>query len=77
MANNVASDYTGLKVRPVSNFAQGANFFSQTSGDRIFFPNYKILNLASIRFGIHTVFKNFHPGERTQKVADSYAGLTG
>ena len=34
-------------------------------------------DLASTRFRIHGVFKNFLSGERIQKVADSYAGLTG
>ena len=34
-------------------------------------------DLASTRFRIHSVFKNFHSGERIQKVADSYAGSTG
>ena len=34
-------------------------------------------NLASTRFPVHSVFKNFHYGERIQKVADSYAGFTG
>ena len=34
-------------------------------------------NLASTRFRIHSVFKNFHSGERIQKVADSYTGFTG
>ena len=33
--------------------------------------------LAFIRFRIHSVFKNFHSGERIQKVADSHAGFTG
>ena len=37
----------------------------------------KNLDLASARFRIHSVFKNFHSGERIQKVADSYAGFTG
>ena len=32
---------------------------------------------ASTRFQIHSVFKNFHSGERVQKVVDSYAGFTG
>ena len=32
---------------------------------------------ASTWFWIHSVFKNFHSGERIQKVADSYAGFTG
>ena len=34
-------------------------------------PHY----LASTRFRIQSVFKNFHSGERIQKVADSYAGF--
>ena len=34
-------------------------------------------NLASTRFPVHSVFKNFHSWERIQKVADSYAGFTG
>ena len=34
-------------------------------------------DLASTRFRIHSVFKNFHSGERIQKVADSYAWSTG
>ena len=34
-------------------------------------------DLASTRFRIHSVLKNFHSGERIQKVADSYAGFTG
>ena len=34
-------------------------------------------DLASTRFRIHSVFKNFHSGEPIQKVADSYAGSTG
>ena len=33
-------------------------------------------DLASTRFWIHSVFKNFHSGERIQKVADSYAWFT-
>ena len=37
----------------------------------------KCPNLASTRFLIHSVFKNFHLGERIQKVADSYAGFIG
>ena len=32
---------------------------------------------ASTRFQIHSLFKNFHSGERIQKVVDSYAGFTG
>ena len=35
------------------------------------------MDLAYTRFRIHSVFKNFHPGERIQKVADLYAGFTG
>ena len=31
---------------------------------------------ASTRFRIYNVFKNFLPGERIQKVADSYGGFT-
>ena len=34
-------------------------------------------DLASTRFRIHSVFKNFHSRERIQKVADSYADFTG
>ena len=34
-------------------------------------------DLASTRFRIHSVFNNFHSGERIQKVADSFAGSTG
>ena len=34
-------------------------------------------DFASTRFRIHSVFKNFHSGERIQKVADSYTGFTG
>ena len=34
------------------------------------------LDLASARFPIHSVFKNFLYRERIQKVADSYAGFT-
>ena len=37
----------------------------------------KYPDLAFIRFRIHSVFKNFHSGERIQKVADSYAWFTG
>ena len=37
----------------------------------------KNLDLASARFPIHSVFKNFHSGERIQNVVDSYAGFTG
>ena len=37
----------------------------------------KYPDLASTRFRIHSGFKNFHSGGRIQKVADSYAGLTG
>ena len=33
----------------------------------------KNLDLASARFPIHSVFKNFHFGEQLQKVADSFA----
>ena len=33
-------------------------------------------NLASVRFKIHSVIKNFLSGEQIQKVADSYAGFT-
>ena len=33
-------------------------------------------DLASTRFRIHSVFKNFHSGERIEKVADSYAWFT-
>ena len=33
-------------------------------------------NLASTRFQIHSVIKNFHSGEQIKKVADSYAGFT-
>ena len=31
-------------------------------------------DLASTRFWVHSVLKNFHSGERIEKVADSYAG---
>ena len=34
-------------------------------------------DLASTRYLIHSVFKNFHSGQRIQKVADSYAWFTG
>ena len=34
-------------------------------------------NLASTRFRIHSVFKNFHSGEPIQNVADSYADPPG
>ena len=37
----------------------------------------KNLDLASARFPIHSVFKNFHSAERIQNVVDSYAGFTG
>ena len=37
----------------------------------------KYPNLASTRFRIYSVIKNFHSEERIQKVADSYAGFTG
>ena len=37
----------------------------------------KYPDLASARFRIQSVFKNFHSGEQIQKVADSYAGFTG
>ena len=37
----------------------------------------KYPDLASTRFRIQSVFKNFHSGEQIQKVADSYAGFTG
>ena len=37
----------------------------------------KYPDLASTRFRIHSVVKNFHSGERIQKVVDSYAGFTG
>ena len=33
-------------------------------------------NLASTRFKVHRVIKNFHSGEQIQKVADSYTGFT-
>ena len=33
-------------------------------------------DLASTRFRIHIVFKNFHSGEPIQKVVDSYSGFT-
>ena len=36
----------------------------------------KYPDFASTRFWIHSVFKNFHSGERIQKVADSYCGFT-
>ena len=36
----------------------------------------KYPDLASTRFRIQSVFKNFHSGERIKKVADSYAGFT-
>ena len=36
----------------------------------------KFPDLASTRFRIHGVFKNFLSGERIQKVVDSYAGFT-
>ena len=32
-------------------------------------------DLASTRFWVHSVLKNFHSEERIEKVADSYAGL--
>ena len=34
-------------------------------------------DLVSTQFRIRSVFKNFHSGERIQKVWDSYAGYTG
>ena len=37
----------------------------------------KYPDLATIRFQIHGVFKNFHSGERIKKLGDSYAGFTG
>ena len=37
----------------------------------------KYPDLASTRFRIHGVLKNFLSGERIQNVADSYAGITG
>ena len=36
----------------------------------------KYPDLAPTRLWIQSVLKNFHSGERIQKVADSYAGLT-
>ena len=33
--------------------------------------------IASTRFRIQSVFKNFHSGERIKKVADSHVGFTG
>ena len=51
----------------------------RTGLDLVTSPVKKIsgFQLAFIRFRIHSVFKNFHSGERIQKVADSYAGFTG
>ena len=43
-----------------------------TSPDKKTYPD-----LEATRFRIHSIFKNFHSGERIQKVADSYAGFTG
>ena len=40
-------------------------------------PTLAYPDLASPRFQIHSIFKNFHSWERIQKVADSYAGFTG
>ena len=41
-------------------------------------PDKKVSRgLASTRFWIHSVFKNFYSRERIQKVVDSYAGFTG
>ena len=41
-------------------------------------PDKKISRgLASTRFWIHSVFKNFHSGEQIKKVVDSYAGFFG
>ena len=37
----------------------------------------KYPDLASTQFRIRGVLKNFHPGERIQKLADSYVGFTG
>ena len=37
----------------------------------------KYPDLASVRFRIYSVFRNFHSGGRIQKVADSSAGLVG
>ena len=47
---------------------------SVKSPDKTSYPE-----IASTRFRIHSVFKNFHSGEpkRIQKVADSYAEFTG
>ena len=36
----------------------------------------KYPDLASTRFRVHSLFKNFHPGERIKKGADSYARFT-
>ena len=37
----------------------------------------KYPDLASTRFQIHSVFKNFHSGVRIKKIADSSAGFSG
>ena len=45
--------------------------------DLVTSPDKKYPALAATLFRIHSVFQNFHSGERIQKVADSYAGFTG
>ena len=45
--------------------------------DLVTSPDKKYPDLAATLFRIHSVFQNFHSGERIQKVADSYAGFTG
>ena len=46
--------------------------------DLVTSPDKKYPDLAATLFRIHSVFQNFHSGERIQKVADSSAaGLTG
>ena len=40
-------------------------------------PDEKYADLASTRFRIHSVFKNFHSGKRIEKVAAACAEFTG
>ena len=53
--------------------------YIRTLGKTKLFPSESDIKckLTSKRLRIHSVFKNFHSGERIQKVAGSYTGFTG
>ena len=72
MGRNKAGEF-GLNFMTES--AQKSKKNAKNKVNKVTSPDKKYPDLASTRFRIHYVIKNFHSGERIQNVLDSYAAI--